>query len=188
MLENLISYIFSRYAKRYINHTDCEQKFVNYTNAKTILLLFESDFNEKNIEIRKIIKTMNEEGKKVMAWGFLDKKQVSTPILPDFRILNNQNLDLFRKPKVEFLQELEELKFDLLLDLTVKEIIPLQYLALQSNATLKAGLKKNKAPIYDFMIEIGKSQHEDIATEPELNASYIYNQIIFYLKSIQTKD
>ncbi len=107
MLENLINYIFSRYAKRYVNHTDCEQKFINYRGAKSILILFDSDLNEKNIEIQNIIKTMNAEGKEVKAWGFLGKKQVSTPILPNFKILNNQSIDIFRKPKVEFLQELE---------------------------------------------------------------------------------
>ncbi len=188
MLEKIIRYIFGRHAKRHVNHTDCEQKFVNYRDAKSILLLFESDFVEKNIEIRNIIKTMNADGKKVMAWGFLNKKQVNTAILPDFRILNNQNIDLLHKPKDSFIQELEEQKFDLLIDLSVNEIVPLQYIALYSNATLKAGLRKNKAPIYDFMIEIGKNQYENTTIENEINASYIYNQIIFYLKSIQTRD
>ncbi len=188
MLEKLISYIFGKRAKRHINHTDCEQRFVNYGDAKTILLLFESDFIEKNTEIRNIIKTMNAEGKKVMAWGYLNKKKVNTPTLPDFRILNNQNLDSFRKPKPEFLQELGEQKFDLLIDLTINELIPLQYIALHSNVTLKTGIKKNKTPIYDFMIEIDKSKHETDMVQPELNVVYIYNQITFYLKSIQTKD
>ena len=188
MLEKLISYIFSRHAKRNINHTDCEKKFVNYSDAKTVLLLFESDFMEKNIAIRNIIRTMNAEGKKVTAWGYIDKKLVNTPILPDFRILNNQDLDFFRKPKEQFLQEIAELNFDLLIDLTVREIIPLQYLALHSNATLKTGLKKNKIPIYDFMIEIHNNHNETSESESELNARYIFNQILFYLKSIQTKD
>jgi hypothetical protein len=188
MLEKLIKFIFRKHVKSHINPADCERKFVNYTNAKTILLLYESDLNEENIEIRNIIKTMKADGKKVVAWGFLDKKYVKTPILFDFRILNKQNLDFFHKPKLEFLQELTDQKFDLLIDLSVNEIIPLQYLNLYSNATLKSGLKKNNASIYDFMIEIDKNQPENPKIETEINASYIYNQIIFYLKSIQTKD
>lgn len=188
MLEKLISYIFNKHARKLQNHTNIERKFVKYTNAKTILILFESDFMEENIEIHNIIKALKADGKKVMAWGYLEKKQVNTPILIDFRILNKQNLDLSRKPKEQFINEITNLKFDLLIDLTVNEIIPLQYIALYSNASLKTGLKKNKTPIYDFMIEIDKSRNDTIATQPVLNASYVYNQIIFYLKSIQTKD
>lgn len=188
MFEKIIGFIFKDRLKNHLKKLQRQRRFVNYNNAQSIFLLFESDFAEKNVEVRRIIQKLTADGKKVISWGYIDKKQIATPILPDFRILNKKDIDFSQKPNESVLSELAENKFDLLIDLTEKEIIPLQYIALYAIADFKTGIKRNNSKIYDFMMDMDGISNQSEENLVEINATFIYNQIIFYLKSIQTSD
>jgi len=188
-IKNYINAIlFKRRAQSYLKTTEREHRFVNYEKASTVLTLFESDYSEKNPVIRKIIQSLQQDGKKVSAWGFIDKKEVTSAILPDFRILHHQQTDFFHKPEPSFFRELENLQFDLLIDLSLQTLIPLQYLSLYANAYCKTGLRKSELPIYDFMLDIESLKSIDDSIENPIDENYLYDQIIFYLKRIQTTD
>lgn len=182
------------YKKRVAAHnkiTARQGRFVNYNSAKSVILLFESDFSEKNPGIRKIIYKLQQDGKKVSAWGFVDKKMITSSRIPDFKILNNKDTNLFRVPRSNFISEIENQNVDLLIDLTLKPIIPIHYLALHANASCKAGMKKATVDFYDFVIDLQnykKFSEKQDACEYEQDQNYLFEQIIFYLKSIQTND
>ena len=188
MLSKINDYLFRKRAQKYLSLIPREHRFVNYDKAKTVLLLFESDYTEKNPVIRKMISSLQQDGKKVVAWGFIDKKEITTSILPDFRILHHQQTDFFHKPLVSYLNELDNLTFDLLIDLSLRPILPLEYLAMYANALCKTGLRKSDLPIFDFMIDIDTTIVSEESSEIIADENYLYNQIIFYLKSIQTND
>ncbi|HRZ97489.1 MAG TPA: hypothetical protein P5084_08035 [Paludibacter sp.] len=188
MLENLKRYVFIKRATKFINTNLRDRRFVNYEKAKSILILFESDYSEKNILVRRIIRNLVNDGKKVSAWGYIEKKEITTAILPDFRVLHQKDTDFFQKPKVSFFNELEDMEFDLLIDLTVNEVLPLQYIAIHANALCKTGSIKNELEVYDFAINLENINSNDEEEPMDINARYIFDQIIFYLKSIQTKD
>lgn len=191
MFKKINAYLFNKRAQRYLSLTPRTHRFVNYKKAKTILLLFESDYSEKNPNIHRIITEMQQDGKKVCAWGFIDKKEIDTAIYPDFRILHHKQTDFFHRPLESFLNELKFVEYDLLIDLTVKSIIPLEYLALYAIATFKTGIRKTELPIFDFVLDVGNVPVETETTESSENTvdeTYLYNQIIFYLKNIQTTD
>ncbi|MDD3321353.1 MAG: hypothetical protein PHS59_07905 [Paludibacter sp.] len=191
MFKKLNNFIFLHRAKKIINTSERERRFVNYNNAKSVLVLFESDFSEKNPEVRKIVYKLQQDRKKVSCWGFVEKKVVITSILPEFRILNHKETNFFQVPKTTFLNELENQQFDLLIDLTLKPILPLQYIALYANASCKTGIKNFQLPLYDFVLDIENliTKNEELETsEIQLDETYLFEQIIFYLKSIQTND
>ena len=191
MFKIVNTYLFNKRALRYLSITPRERRFVNYDKAKNILLLFESDYAEKNQHIHRVIKQMRQDGKKVSAWGFIDKKQVDTAIFPDFRILHHKQTDLFHKPLQSYISELQNSQFDLLIDLSVNPVVPLQYLALYAISSFKTGIRKSKLPIYDFVLDLENVASKTESSEEMMNAvdeTYLYNQIIFYLKRIQTTD
>ncbi len=190
----LNTYLFNKRADLYLSTLVRDRRFITYDRAKTVLLLFESDVIEKNPAIRKIISSLQDDGKKVSAWGYIDKKQIHTAIFPDFRILNNDQTDFFRKPVVSYLNELENHEYDLLIDLTLKPLIPMQYIAMYSKAIFKTGIHKSDLNIYDFVMDVEslmtpveKTENNEPA-EILVDETYVYDQIIFYLKSIQSKD
>jgi len=191
MFEKLNRYLFNKVAKKYMSLAPREHRFVSYKKAKTILLLFGSDYSEKNQNIHSIITEMQQDGKKVCAWGFIDKKEIQTAIYPDFRILHHKQTDFFHKPLVSVINELQNSKFDLLIDLTLKQVVPLEYLAMYANASFKTGIRKTDLPIYDFALDVEKVRTQTESSElseSTVDETYLYNQIIFYLKSIQTTD
>lgn len=190
-MKKLNNYLFQKRAQKYLSETPRVRRFVNYDKAKTILLLFESDLLENNQNIRKIISQLQQDGKKVSAWGFINKKEVSSSILPEFRILHHKQTDFFQKPITSYINELESQEFDLLIDLSLKPVVTLEYIAMYSNASCKTGAKKTDLPILDFVLDLEniKTPVENTAlNEITVDETYLFNQIIFYLKSIQTND
>lgn len=186
-LQKIIVFLFNRRLKKFLKTDEREKRFVNYNNAKSVILLFESDYNEKNPEIRQIIQRFNADGKKVMAWGYVRKKEVTSAILPDFRILHQKDADFTDFPEVSFINELEDLQFDLLIDLTVNEVKPLQYIAMYAKANCKVGTH-NYPGMYDVLIDMSQLKAENELNQEETTAVHVYKHLIFYLKSIQTKD
>ena len=191
MFKILNTYLFNKRALRYLSVTPRERRFVNYDKAKNILLLFESDYAEKNQHIHRVIKQMRQDGKKVSAWGFIDKKQVETAIFPEFRILHHKQTDFFHRPLQSYINELQHSPFDLVIDLTVNPVVPLQYLALYAISSFKTGIRKSKLPIYDFVLDLENVAAKNESSDEMVTAvdeTYLYNQIIFYIKRIQTTD
>lgn len=188
MFKKIRQFVFDNIAKRRLSTIKRNRKFVTYRSAKTILLLFESDFTEKNPTIRRIIQTLQQDNKKVTAWGYIDKKEVKTAILPDFRILHHKETDFLQKPKSEYISELESSEFDLLINLSANKHLTLEYINLYANAFCKIGVRKTEPQIYDFIYDIENLINTDEGSEESIDELYLFNQIIFYLKSIQSND
>jgi len=188
MNKKLNIYLFKKRAQKYLSATPRQHHFVSYEKAKTVLLLFGSDYSEKNPAVRKIIYTLQQDGKKVTAWGYADKKETTSVILPDFRILNHKQIDFFQKPLGLFIKELQESEFDLMIDLTLNVVLPQEYLAMYANVSFKTGVRKSDLPMYDFILDLDNVQPSTDSSENPIDEMYVFNQIIFYLKSIQTND
>lgn len=188
MCKKLNNYFFKKLAQKYLSITSRERRYVSYNKAKTILLLFESDYLEKNPHVRKMISTLQQDGKKVVAWGFVNKKDIASAILPDFRILNHKQTTFFHKPTISCVKELQDMKFDLMIDLSLTQFLPLDYLAMYANASFKTGVKKTELPIYDFILDLENFQTTSESSENPVDEMFLFDQIIFYLKSIQTND
>ncbi len=188
MFENIINYVFKKRAQKHLKNQIRNKQFVNYDKAKSILLLFESNYSEKNVETKKIIQYLLKDGKRVTAWGFVDKKQIISAAYPEYRILHPKDLDIFKRPKSQLLQELLQNEYDLIIDISNRRIFPLDYLVLYANAKCKTGMKKCNLNLYDFAVDI---ENHLIANEIEvedLEFSFLFKQILFYLKNIQTND
>lgn len=188
MLTLLRQYIFKKRIEPFLANNKRERVFINYARAKTILLLFESHFSEKNPETKRIIESLTNDGKKVVAVGYVEKKALISPIYPEFIIFNQHSTDFFRKPKSIEISEVLSHEYDLLIDITQHECIPLMYVSLYANAKCKAGMKKFIYNLNDFSVDIQQYLTENQITADELPHTFLFDQIIFYLNNIQTTD
>ncbi len=150
--------------------------FPNFNNVRSVLVLFESNLNEENPIIMSINDQLRKEDKDVVMWGYCDKKEILSPILPYLRILGRQDYNVFGAPKDEVIKDLQKRQYDLLIDLTQHPSRQLRYLALYARATFKSGLYLGRG-IHDLLI----------STEPQATPQYLYEQIVKYLKMIQPK-
>lgn len=201
-MKKLQNFIFEKRAKKHLLSQNETQKWVDFQHSNTIILLFESDYTEKNAYIKDVIATLDRSGKKVSAWGYVRKSQSARPILPQFKILGNKCVDWLMRPNEAYLRELSEKSYDLLIDLTINPIIPLQYISLLCNAPMKIGLNRPSNHFYNFKIilpeltspeksEMDNKTNQD-TKQPVIfennNEQKLFEEIIFYLKKIQTND
>ncbi len=155
-----------------------------WDNIQNIVILFESDKAEGNTDIQDIILQLRAEGKHVAAWGYAPKYTIDSAQGTIFRILGKDDTNICGKVRKEHLCVWESLPCDLLVDLTLQDIRPLQHLATTSTAKLKAG-KERKGNTYQFMIQVG-SQESGVKSQDSLRTT-LCEQIVHYLKTIQTQ-
>lgn len=179
--------LFNRTAKKHLRKNPRERRFVNYTKADNILLLFESD-GSSDIHVREIVKALKNDKKNVVAWGFFNSKNPVESNSFDIKLFNKKSINVFQKPNKEILKEISTSKFDLLIDLSINTTIPLMYISLLTNANMKISSKITDQRLFDFILDINKLKEESLRLENSINEQFLFNEINFYLKSIQTTD
>lgn len=187
-LQNLI---FTYYEKQVSKHIVRNKMFVSYDKIQRILLLYESDLMEKNQEINQIANQLRQDKKRVTTYGFVSKNEILTPILPNACIFGKKQINCFGKP-IEIINGLSEAEFDVIIDLTINECLPLQYILLYANASCKIGMQHNAHHLLDFVIQYPTTTTTNEETEgntaDELTPQQLYEQIGFYLKCIRSND
>ena len=153
-----------------------EVVFPHFDDVRSVLVLFESDIQEKNEVIKSIADQLRKEDKDVVMWGYCAKKDIDSPTLLQLRILGTRDFNVFEVPKDEIISELQRREFDLLIDLTQHPCRPLRYLALYARANFKSGLDLERG-VHDLLI----------STEPQETPQFLFDQIVKYLKMIQAK-
>ena len=150
--------------------------FPKYENVRSVLVLYESDLSEKNADVKAIRDELLLQDKDVVLWGFCDKKEIVSLILPQSRIMGRRDLNLLGAPKEEVVKDLQKRQYDLLIDLTQKPCLPLRYISLYARADFRAGLNMEGAR-NDMLIQM----------KPQETPRFLFEQIEKYLKMIQAK-
>ena len=183
MLKRIRQYFFNR-AMKGVTRTS---HYRSWDNIRTILVLFESDLQEKNQEARDFIKQLQTEGKKVVACCYVDKKKASSATFDNYVVIDRSQINWLQSPKEEFTQPLQT-KFDAVIDLTENDHLPLKYLLAQSKSDLRCGKSRVDNELYDFVIEMPPHPVDAKTGMPRMDYNYIGNlseQIVRYLKMIK---
>lgn len=174
----IISYIQDKiFQYKLAHHQRTTTTFPHYENVRGILIIYESDLMEKNPFIRNLRDQLLQNNKDAVLWGYVDKKEVTSAILPQSRILGPNDFNLLGIPKEEILNDLTKRRYDLLIDLTQSYCRPLHYIAMNARADFKAGAHIVDG-IHHFMVDV-KQPNE---------VQFLYDQITYYLKNIQSND
>jgi hypothetical protein len=118
------------------------------------------------------------EGKKVFLMGFIDQKLLpaSKKMLMNAEYFWREKLNGFNLPQRDELRSFLETEFDLLLNLYLEPLLPLQAMSVYSKATYKAGAHIPGGIGYcDTMIDTGTNK----------DLRFLIEQIDFYLKAIR---
>lgn len=175
----------------------------SYRSARRILILFESDLLERNVQVKALVKQLKADGKDVTAWGYVPgKKAATSAILRDYRVLAEQDFTFWgwpqEGPKTDITREDEQ--FDLLIDLNVSQLLPLRYLSMYANADFRCGMQTEAPYLSDFMIDLSHAADAPEAApesadnktaaevvESSINPAYLFDQILYYLRSVEEK-
>ena len=153
----------------------------NLDDAKSVGIIFDAD-TEKDFNLAyNYLKLIKEEFgiRNVRAFGYYSKKQDLPYLKRSINIdyFTQKELNWFNRPEGKFINDFVKDKFEVLIDLSENNILPLQYVVAMSKAQFKIGrFADENLPFYDMMVDVkGKS------------LSYFIEQVTTYLTLINQK-
>ena len=182
-MNKLKQYIFEYLRKK---QEPRNPRFPHFDQPLKVMIIYESDVLERNDAIKSIRQDLLRRQMDVTMWGYVEKKEITTLILPQSRILGVDDYNLLGKPRDYVLTDLLAEHYDLLIDLTTRPMLPLRYLAMYTDADFKVGMNLGEG-IHDMLISLPDLSPEQ-GEEAEIEASWLYHQILTYLTTIKSND
>ena len=108
--------------------------------------------------------------------GFCVFEENSNPH-PDSSSLTIKDLNFWGLPKLELISDFIDMKFDILLNISLNQNLVLDYITLLSKARFKVGTSPNEENYFDLNINIGEKQ----------DTMFLVKQQIFYLAQLNNK-
>lgn len=206
--EKIKALIGSRVLEKKLRNQKRSVSVCNIKNAQNIGILYNAtEFISFEI-IRDFTKKLSQNNPNVTILGYVDSKKLIDHYLyrKGFDFFSRNDLNWYYKPVSEVADKFMKQPFDLLINLSLEAIYPIQYIIASSPATFKVGKFSPEEKYLDLMIDIEKENeqmkkvHEEIVsgkkdedssdemekeiekkTRTELQLSFLINQIMHYL-------
>jgi hypothetical protein len=154
--------------------------YSNLDQVKNIGIVWDASKIEDLTYLSKFCQKMNENKTEVKVLGYFPGNNLPNQYtaLRYFSIIKNEELNYFYHPVSSESNSFIKNRFDVLIDLNFKKLLPLQYISSLSNAGLKVGLLEPdvKNNPYDLLMEI----------KSPVNTEDYLNQVIYYLGMINS--
>ncbi|OQX76994.1 MAG: hypothetical protein B6D61_07910 [Bacteroidetes bacterium 4484_249] len=169
----ILHFLINREAHRNIR----VKKHVDFKDVSSIGVLFLLGVEDEFDQIDRLVKELIALGKDVKMIGFFPDKIIPSFYIQKLKsdIITKKDINLFGFPKGEVVREFIENDFDLLIDLTVDDIFPIDYISGMSRAGLKAGrFRDDMVKVFDIMI----SKPQDMGFGAYINSMIGYISIL----------
>jgi hypothetical protein len=153
--------------------------FHNFESATTVGFIFDAVDRDKYQFAKEFIDYVEKLNNRIFGIGFASKSdQIAYfPYKQGIDYFGLNEINWYGKPTNPVVTDFLKRNFDILIDLSLSDIFPTQYLFSLSNAKFKIVNTSEKAKYADFVIELKNTAKLD---------NYI-EQIKHYLKAIQSK-
>jgi hypothetical protein len=168
------NYVLGRKAK----HIKRNKRIHNFTTAGSAGLIFNCSTEEEFSAVKDFKQFLESESIKTDVIGYISDKQVPDHYLlrTGFKFFCQKNLTWYYRPDMAFTDEFMKKNYDILFDLSLRELFPVNYLVKLSPADYKIGRYRDVNQ-YDLMIDIKDNK----------SVSYLIDQIKHYLSILHTK-
>jgi hypothetical protein len=190
-----------------------DTKVCNINEAKTIGIIYNATNSVSFEIIRDFTRILMQKKIEVSVLGYVDSKKLIDHYLyrKGFDFFTKNNLNWYNRPKSDTVDDFMNKPYDILINLSLEEYYPIQYVLALSPSTFKVGkyfeepnymdlmidIEKEKKAMMDVKEEISKDkkvegQKKEIEKEVEekvdieLQLSFLINQIMHYLTIIKS--
>ena len=164
------NFILNRKLKKLRNkHETC-----TYLNASSVAVLFDGSKPENMEPVKRYCQSLRNQNKKAYMLCYIEKERPNEALSFDF--LTRKNLNWFFIPDNSKTDDFIKRQFDLLINLSTEECLPLEYLSALSKSVYRIGRYiPDKTFCFDFMINLnGKN-----------DVNYLIKEIEHYLRIIK---
>lgn len=160
-----------------MSESNRKQKQINLDKARTVALLYYLPNEATYIAVESIISRLIDLNLRVRVVCYSDLKIIPYYFIPKISqdIITVKDIDWRYQPKKPFVKEFINTEFDILIDLSLNDHLPLLYCSALSQAGLKVGrFQEDHELFYDLMIHAG----------PDETIDSFSKQVIHYLSRI----
>ena len=177
MLETLRSFIGNYYFKKELARSGRNRKLVNLQDARKIGILYNLESVPDYEVVSDFVTELQHERKEVKALGYVKNKNLVSRFLPklSYDFISSKDVNWYFMPGQAKIKDFIEKEFDLLIDLSLKDNLPLRYISGLSMSLCRIGrFSEKNTDCYDFMIDVPQA-----ATLKEYirHITYYLNQI-----------
>jgi hypothetical protein len=160
MFRKIRSLIGLHYFKKELELTSRNRKLVNLRDAKKIGILYNlNDVPDYDV-VAEFVTQLQHERKEVKALGFVKNRNLVSRFLPklSYDFFSMKDINWFYKPVKQKVMDFIQKDFDLLIDLDMKDSLPLKYISGLSMSMCRIGrYSEASIPCYDLMLNVGSS-------------------------------
>lgn len=141
------------------------------SEMKSCLVLFDASDEQNSHIMFSIIKELQDDGKNVRAVGHVPFKNNPHWCFPkiSYDYVNRKNIGMTGIPKAEFVHDLIDMQFDILMDFMKQPVSEMIYISALTNASLKISRNISYdtffSQIYDIIIDKSELQERDFFEE-----------------------
>jgi len=159
-IENTKAYLGQHTIHSYLRKNKRQVNACNINNAKTIGILFNATHQISFDIVKEMVKNIANKENKIEVLGYVDSKNLIDHYLyrKGFDFFTHKQLNWYYKPVDETVHSFIEKKFDILINLSLDEPYPIQYIVALSKAKFKVGKYSQGNEYLDFMIDIEKEK------------------------------
>jgi hypothetical protein len=181
MFYKIRTMIGNYFLKEELLKTIRERKMTNLKDAKKIGVLYTLDDVPIYETVSEFVALLQHDHKEVKALGFVKNKNLVSRFLPklSYDFFSGKDINWFFKPIHSKVKDFLEKEFDILIDLSMKDSLPLKFISGLSMAHCRVGRfsEANRA-CYDIMIDLSKP----------ISLNEYIRQIIHYLTVINNEE
>jgi hypothetical protein len=158
-----------------------KKNFLTLKKIRNILVLLDTeDYEEADI----FIDHLERMGKKVTSYAYKNKNDVYDYSETPYIIIDYKDTGIWFENKLDKIaDEIKQIHYDALFDLTLERNPAIEYLVASANATFKVGHKKrDDIRLYDFTISALRISKEN----ESMRTREFGKQILHYLSTIKT--
>ncbi len=215
LTENIKTAIGSRALRKKSKQANRRKTVCNLIDAKNIGILYNATHLVSFEIIKDLVKTLSSKNVNVSALGYVHSKMLIDHYLyrKGFDFFTRNELNWYYKPEGQVVDDFMQNPFDILIDLSLDDYYPIQYILASSVATFKVGRYTPDQQNLDLMIDLEKEKqemkkiHEEVThkkegnkesekeaeieeeveqkVELEIQLNFLINQLIHYLSLIK---
>ena len=148
------------YFRKEVVNTGRDRKLTNLKDAKRIGILYNLDDVPDYDVVEEFVTQLQHDRKEVRALGYVKNKNLISRFLPklSYDFFSGKDINWFYKPVKQKVMDFISKDFDLLIDLDMKDSLPLKYISGLSMSMCRIGrYSEGSSSCYDFMLDVNSS-------------------------------
>jgi hypothetical protein len=166
------------YLKKQLKQFTRNSRTHNFTTAASAGIIFHCRHEEEFSEVKEFKKFLESESIRTEVIGYVSDKEVPDHYLmrKGFSFFCQKDLNWYYRPDKPFIEDFIRKEFDILFDLSLRDLFPVNFIVKLSPSSYKIG-RYRETKQYDLMIDIDKDE----------SVQYLLQQIRHYLSILHTK-